>query len=412
MRKPIARTLLDTPAPFWVLSGFLVAFFGFFILPIFGNDEQVMKFPQYVPSFDQIGGDLSTYLGYSKSRIVDGVYVGNYTPFANLFFSPLLFVSFETAFRVISFSTLLAYGTSVLYLPYKFSSGRQGWEIVFLLLSGLFSYGLHFELERGQFDVIAMAISLAAIYFFHHKTKNRLLAYVLFSLSTQLKLWPAIFALLLVDNWADWRANLKRFIGLAIFNFALLFVLGTRTFLDFLEGLEGTLRFPYIWIGNHSIAAFADQFSGIFITGANSTSILQWLLFVLVLMSLFAIIIKALVQREKGFNPALLLASTVAACLIPSVSHDYKLSILAGPMAIALMNIQLPEVNSRRFFALLLISATSFAYSLTLFSYTNKPGLWKSNFMPLLGLLLAVTFLDLFGFGTKQRLAEKLHQAA
>ena len=43
-------------------------------------------------------------------------------------------------------------------------------------------------------------------------------------------------------------------------------------------------------------------------------------------------------QKQNGINPFLLLACTIGALLIPSVSNDYKLSILAAPVAIFLTN--------------------------------------------------------------------------
>ena len=86
------------------------------------------------------------------------------------------------------------------------------------LVTGLFSYGFQFELKQGQWNLIAFLFSVAAIYLFHQKPKYRWAAYLLFSISVQLKLFPAIFVFTLIDDFTDWKNNAKRIIGLEYSN--------------------------------------------------------------------------------------------------------------------------------------------------------------------------------------------------
>ena len=128
-----------------------------------------------------------------------------------------------------------------------------------IFITGLTSYGFQFELERGQFNVIAMALCFSAIFLFHRKPKLSWLAYILFTIAIQLKLYPAIYILFFVRDWKDILANLRRFLCLGIVNIALLFILGWGVFLDFLNSLRGTAIDQMIWVGNLSIRSFTQS---------------------------------------------------------------------------------------------------------------------------------------------------------
>jgi len=90
----------------------------------------------------------------------------------------------------------------------------------------------------------------------------------------------------------------------------------------------------------------------------------------------------------KGVNPYLMLACAIGACIIPSISYDYKLSILPAVMAIALPGILLSTSELKRGLVIFLTLLLSTAYSLTLFSYVYKPVLLWNNFPILLLILL------------------------
>jgi len=95
----------------------------------------------------------------------------------------------------------------------------------------------------------------------------------------------------------------------------------------------------------------------------------------------------------------LLLACTIGALLIPPVSHDYKLSILAAPVAILLSEMSSYTEGAirspRHFLTMMLVFILSFAYSTTLFSYTNKPLFMAYNFPALMTMLLVTTCLSI-----------------
>jgi len=122
----------------------------------------------------------------------------------------------------------------------------------------LFSYGFQFELERGQFNLIAFSFVMLAVYLFHAKPRFRPLAYVLLILSIQLKVFPLIFLVMFVDDWTDWHSNIKRFAGIILVNISLLFILGYQVFLDFIMGISKQALEPHVTMTNHSIKVFSE----------------------------------------------------------------------------------------------------------------------------------------------------------
>ena len=62
--------------------------------------------------------------------------------------------------------------------------------MTFCFVTGLTSHGLQFELERGQFNVVAISLCLLAVYIFHYQVKYRHFGYLLFLVAVQLKVYP------------------------------------------------------------------------------------------------------------------------------------------------------------------------------------------------------------------------------
>jgi hypothetical protein len=429
MKKPgfpaLFQRLLNMPFLVWVVAGFFISYLFFFIQPIFLSSN-IMQFPQYIKIMTPIGGDLQQYLGFSTAWFVNRTspYIGTniYPPLESVFFVPLLYVKFSVAYKIILLLDVLSYTLLTLVLPLLISKARRVTSLIVLVfISGLASYGFQFELERGQFNLIAVLFCFFAIWIYHYHNRYRLVSYLLFILSVQLKIYPFIFIVMLVSDWHDWKNNLIRFLVLTALNFGLFFILGLRVFLDFLNGLTAKSISPLNWISNHSIRSFIDLVSkyasdhgwGWF---QQYSGALQIILLAMVAGCIFLIILHAYHQKQTGLNPFLLLACVIGASLIPSISHDYKLSLLAGPVAVVLSEISSYSERTRRlhrfvFFNLpVLIFST--VYASTLFSYTNKPLLLQNNCPALLILLFATAFLCFFlapGSKTKnRRIGEKV----
>jgi hypothetical protein len=399
--------ILNAPLLVWVLLGFSLSYLLFFVYPVFLSSP-VMQFFRHVPANDLIGDDLKLNLSYSELWFVakqTPFIEGNlYPPLSRVLFAPLLLVTFSCAYKIVTLVSVFCYVMITLVLPLRIRKERQVSPLLMLVfITGLFSYGFQFELERGQFNLIAMFMCFLAIWIYHCHNRYRYLAYVLFTVSVQLKIYPLIFIVMLISNWQDWKNNIKRFSMLAAVNLALFFVLGPYVFVNFVKAVLLSSVHPFVWVFNHSIRSFVIVYSKIAQdhgwVGVNQYSHLaQIALLAIISVCIFLILLQTYRQKQKGINPLLLLACTLGALLIPPLSHDYKLSILAAPVAILFLNDTLRE-NTRgtclRIIFIVLILIFSAAYSSTLFSYTNKPLILQNNFAALLTMLLVITFLSL-----------------
>jgi hypothetical protein len=396
MIKAKAQSILDymlsLPIVAYVMLCFSVSYLLFFVRPVFFHRYQVMQFIQYVPAITPIGVDLKTMLSNTEAWATTGhtPYIGTnaYPPLATVLFTPLLFLDVSTAYRMVTLITLLSFALSTLLIPLWVSKERNPSSLLVLLfVTGVFSYGFQFELERGQFNVIAFLLSLLAVYIYHYHHKYRYVGYLLFSISIQLKIFPAIFIVMFVKDWRDWKGNLKRVLAISTCNFAALFILGPQVFNDFLSALKAHTLHPYVWIGNHSIKSFVlRNHYGLFA---------EVMLLAFVGMCILLIMLRAYRQNTVGMNQYLFLACTLGALLIPAASHDYKLSILPAAVAIALHNGSVNrDSQGKCLFSILLVAVISVAYSTTLFSYANKPIYLHNNLPALFAMLLALTVLS------------------
>jgi hypothetical protein len=404
----LAGKILDQPVIVWVLGGFLVVYVLLFVSPIFLNDTLRMRyFINYLPDRYPVGNDLITVLDLMKGWFFEGTspyWRGFYPPFTYVFFAPLLLVSdypvlfvFFTLFNVVSYIFL------TLLLPTKIAEHGNFSMIMLFFLTGLVSYGFQFELERGQYNVSTFLLCLLAIYIFHSHRKYRILAYLLFSFSIQLKLYPAIFIVMFVDNWTTWKTVIRRFAGIGIFNFSLLFIMGNQVFLDFVQMVFTQIVVPsQRWNGNHSISSFVETLAidGLGVVPPDTLTVLRqnsglfsMLLLLIVLASFVSAILIFHLRKEQGLDSYLLLVCTIGALTIP-ISNDYTLSILAAPMALFLIN--LPDIkNSRhKFISILLILGITIAYASLLVPFKYKPSFLNNAFPPLFLILIFSTFLN------------------
>lgn len=438
MKEKRISKLLNNALPilneYSVLAGFLLSFFLFIVRPIFLNPEHIMKFFVYVPFAGPIGLDLNQMLNYSEAFFIQhgSPYIGNnlYPPLTIFFFGPLLLLDRSTAYAVTTIISVAAYMVTALIIPILVNKHNTRQSVIQLLfITGLFSYGLHFELERGQFNVIAFSLAMLAVYLFHFKPGLRFLSYVLLTVSIQLKVFPLIFLIMLVDDWKDWKTNIARFLKLTLVNIALLFVLGFQFFKEFLKAISEQALNPHITMTNHSIKVFVELitrkvgFRNFFLDrGMELSQIKSWaeyegtvqlLLQLFAIGCMFAILLHGIRTKSGGFDPYLFAACTILALVLPSVSNDYTLPLITGPLAIVFQKRSEHDENTKLKFNLILLTIIgSFVYSLTLFSYTNKPLLLDNNAPILLTLLLVITVMSMLGerksFG-KMEMLNKTH---
>lgn len=400
--------ILDLPVIVWVLAGFLLVYLHLFLTPIFLNSELQMNYlTGYVPNINPIGNDLTVMVDQIKQWVSTGQSpydVQFYPPLTYIIFAPLLLIKqYAALYKFFTWFTFLNYCLLTLVLPLQFIKKKDYLLALLLFVTGLFSYGFQFELERGQYNVFTFLLCLTSIYIFYYHPKYRLLAYLLFSLSVQLKLYPAIFVVMFVENWRDWKNALIRFAGLGLFNFLLFFAMGFQTFLDFVRSVTTQVVNP-TWFGvwNHSISAFVSSVKadGLGLISQQTLRLLRhnagwlegFLLLAFVVLFISSLILSHL-RKETGIDTYLLLTCTIGALTLP-ISYDYTLSILTVPMLLFLSGLSEMKTVRDRVISIVLIFGISLAYFSALIPYKYRPPFLDNIFPSLFLILILATILN------------------
>ena len=419
----LVNQTLNLPVIVWLLIGFLVIYILFFISPLFLNTTLKLNYlDKYLPERFPIGNDLVALTDLIRAWFLDhrSPYPAQfYPPLTYLLFSPLLLVGdYATLYKVFTVSSLASYILLTLLLPAKIVETKKFSIVLLFFITGLFSYGFQFELERGQYNIFTFLLCVLSIYIFHYHRKQRLFAYLLFSLSIQLKLYPAIFIVMFVDDWRNWKDNIARFAAIGVFNFLLLFSMGPRIFSEFIQSVFVQVATPSWNSGlNHSIQSFVEvlTINGLGTIDPDILAMLKPNLVLLKLM-LFAIYIAFLVfsillyqwRGKTGLDANLLLVCTIGALIIP-VSYDYTLSILAMPMSLFLSSILEPKESSHRKITIILLMGMSLVYSSMLIPPLYKPPYLGNNFPALFLILILAGALAFMNFKNSKLPTKNIH---
>lgn len=395
---------------YWILLGFFITYIFLFIFPVFFNSARSIDYlTRYIPEITPIGRDLTFATDGIKNWLSgNGFYdVGNlnYPPLYAIVFSPFLLLSYPTTFFVMTAVTLFCLILSSLILPTLINKNGDRAILILFFLTSAFSYGLQFELERGQFNILAFSLAFLAVYIFHHHYQFRHLAYLLFSVAIQIKLYPVVFILMFVKDWRDWRNNFLRFAYLGLFNIGLLFVIGFQGLVDFINTMQILFGSEWDRPYNHSIASFVRGLTttGLGILQPNTVTklrdnslLISSALILCYLICLLIVIGRAYKNKETGINLDLFLVCTIGAMILPSLSIDYKLPLLSPAIALTLSCNSLGNGNTKRTLTAILLVIIAFAYSCTLFSFVHRPALLANCFPLIMIILIAITFLNVF----------------
>jgi hypothetical protein len=128
---------------------------------------------------------------------------------------------------------------------------------------------------------------------------------------------------------------------------------------------------------------------------SRNSSLIELSVMVFFLLCLFTVVFKAYRNDEHTINYDLLLICAIGALMIPSVSIDYKLPLLALPLMLALGGRSMQGTGVKRALSVVLIVILSASYSVTLFPFIYKPTPLANNFPVLLIMLVAATLLNL-----------------
>ena len=406
LRLGIAHILNLSPVVWGILT-FLALYALFFVFPMFFLNTKVQYFVKYIPDawVTRIGFDLGTTMDHIQGWLVDNVSpyadgVVPYSPLTLAVFAPLLILGYPGYYKALTLMTLAVYLFATLWIPARMDPRKQYALISVFSLLGLFSYGFQFELERGQFNVLAYALCLLAIYIYHYHHAFRYFAYLSFCLAVQLKLYPLIFIFMFIKDWKDWKGNIRRWLGLGLLNFALLFVLGYRFGMEFITSIAARqLHFQSSRIEDLSISGFVYSLTTKGMDSNGAGGLMPYgraleLLFLLVFGTcLVALLAHLYMHNRVGLNPYLLAVCTIGALIIPAGSFDYKLPLLVAPVALIFCSLPVMSDTRKKVASIILIVAMSSAYWSTLYPATVKPVFLARNFPALFVMLISITGL-------------------
>lgn len=393
----------DLPALAWVILGMLPAFVWFLIAPMFFDPTLRIQYPaDYIRQIVPIGIDFQTLL-----RVISIWLQGDvnpqvvFAPLINILFAPLLLIEYPTSYYILTLVTLTSY-LLISLLAVLMVDAKQKALAVFIAAVSIFSYGLVFELERGQTYTLSFSFCLLAIYLFHWQRDLRWLAYLLFSIAVQMKYYPALFVLLLVDDWRNWKTNLIRFAGLGLASFLLLFIFGFSYFSVFWQHTIGGIETGEYAVANHSIQSFVAMLSSTewnLLKGesarwvAQNSGLVSGLLYFYFFICFAAVLVGAWLRNESGFNPDLLMVCVIGSLTLPSVNHDYTLPLLTAPFALVVASWYARINSPRKPLTIFLTLLASFAYAAILFPHIFKP-LFLGNSLPMIFIILTATTLQ------------------
>lgn len=358
-----------------------------------------MRFLDDIPALPHIGADLLYNIHHCEETFKNGAHSDGTLYFSPLFVLVFAFLSqFSPLFlRCACCSlTLASYLIVCLVFPRFWGKGYQISPAgLVIMCTGFMSYGLRFDLERGQWNAIMLMLSLAALLLSHSNLRSvRVFAYGLFSLAVHLKLWPIIFSIGFINpSEGCWR-NVRRFLLLAIANGALLMILGPRFFVAYLSALTKRAGDPYLWVGNHSLWSFSQQ-----VERAHDfqPAVLQLACAAFVLLYLMTICV-AFYRRWKGDDILIVLLCMLGGMLFPTTSHDYKLLALSMTMAVfvSCYRIEFSCMSIRGCTERIVLSIMLLCYSVTMYSYVYRMNwdiMLKMNTMFLVCMVLSVMAL-------------------
>ena len=396
-----------------VASAYLFVTIFLFIFPVFFNRNGKMEYPRYIPENKTIGHDFEIdykfaqrYLVEHKSAYIsddpEHWYAGNpYPPIFTLYLAPLFWFHIPqiTGYYILAGLILLSYliGTIVLPLIYQ-SDHSLSAGALFVAITGITSYGMQFALERGQFDLLAMAFSTTAVYLFWFKPKARWLSYVLLLIAFEFKIYPILFSILFIDDLKRPKKSLIRVGGLCLIAFASLFAMGIQGFNEFLRSL--TSQGGLLYARDHG---FLNGVS-FFLEAINLphtyrvTWIVSFFLGVIGLFSLFLIMKDYINQRKIiTFFPPLFLWCTLAVMIFFPASKDYKLAILCFAMAPYLIYLEnrITQIGRSNIYISVLIFFLVVAYSSTLYSWVYRPVVIQNSFIMLYSIVLILPAIEI-----------------
>jgi hypothetical protein len=288
-----------------------------------------------------------------------------YPPLVTILFLPLNLFPVNVAYQLFVLLLMLC-GAATVYISLAIKrhplTALSRIKLSLLICAILFfTYPFNFSFERGNCDIIAAVFAAGALLATARGKKWP--AILLLTLSSQIKVYPAILSVFLLARFG-W-GSFTIFIFLNTFY---LFILGPNALLGFIKEARRLSISVFSWPGNHSFHSYVVNLCK---AGFFSRSVAEHILALAYFLSTASFIalslkyIKSLPWRmnnkellPRSFGPREIGLIGVSFCLmslLSPTSHDYKLVIHIVPYIILLNTIKGElfenEIESRFFIA-------------------------------------------------------------
>jgi hypothetical protein len=390
-----------------IVIAFAVIAIVFFMNTIYWGEYKKFEYPRYLPGNKWFGGDFLTDYQFAARYFQEGKsayitedpahwYTGNpYPPGFTFTLAPLFWfnITKETGYKIVFWVILGAYFILTLFLPmiylkrFRITSAN-----LFIIVTGLLSYGMQFALERGQFDLLAMLFGIGSVYVFWFFPKYRWLAYLMLIIAFQYKIYPMYLAICFIDDLKHPAKSIIRLLGLVAMCYASLFLMGIQGYQEFMRSLTTQTTLDG-YNKDHSILSGSSYILHILNRPINLPSIVLFALPIVILIGFTFILLGINYLRKYpqiGFYPPLILWCTLAGMVLFPASKDYKLVILFAAMAIYVTyidNIQETRSINKPLVFISGLFLQMLGYCATLFSYAYKPYILQDN-LPFLVLIM------------------------
>lgn len=250
------------------------------------------------------------------------------------------------------------------------------------------SYGFLFSVERGNYDAFPAFLAMLGLWSLVRRPAGVWLPVIAFSLAASIKVYPALLLLLVL-----WRFRWKSVVPLIVCNVALALSAGPENLARFLSGVTSMQAggMDYLGVGNSSgksFSAWIDSLHKAYLPHLPTA------LLIAVPILVFGFTVWHLWRRRDHASTVLMLCAMVPLMfVVPSISHDYKLVLLAGPAVLlaGLLMRRIGRGSAEPWWMLLMLC-------LALFLVARPPGLvWpailQNKYLPVLLFQIVVAWM-------------------
>ena len=312
-----------------VFVSYVVSYIFVYLRYTYFAGATAMRFPVDLLAMSPLANDLYYSAKYAIQTVHAGTIKGVdfvYSPLFVIIYSIFSYID-PTIMRWIStLSILFAFLYLTMVLPKKWKCDiLNSPAAILIIISGFLSYGLRFEIERGQWNVQTILLCYVALAIKDNDNLwIRFLSYILFTISVHLKVWPLLFIISYVNLNEPIRKNIVVLIQICLINFLTLFVLGPRFLIEYFIKLLHSAGTPSVWIANISLYSFGELAFKFYAIDINISKIFIYLYTVIFFVSIFY----ALYKRIPGDNVLIICLCNCGVILFPTVSFDYKVILL------------------------------------------------------------------------------------